>query len=97
MNSTETFTSLYWEDDEEQTDQGESEQMLLIYHVNQAIDRSKIGAPGCLSWLSTWLLVSAQVMISWFVFKPRFGLCADSVEPAGDILFVCLSLSQRNK
>ena len=34
----------------------------------------KIGAPVCLSWLSVWLLVSAQVMISHFLSSsPTLG------------------------
>ena len=47
-----------------------------------------VGAPGWLSRLSVCLLVSAHVMISWFVssFQPCIGLCADSVEPAWDSL-----------
>ena len=53
------------------------------------------------------LLISAQVMISWFrEFQPHIGLCADSVEPAWDslsLLFLCpyptrtLSLSLKIK
>ena len=42
-----------------------------------------LGAPGWLSQSSVQLLVSAQVMISWFhEFKPHVGLHADGAEPA---------------
>ena len=43
-------------------------------------------APGWLSPLSIWVLISAQVMISVWEFEPHIGLCADSVEPAWDSL-----------
>ena len=44
-------------------------------------------------WSSIQLSVSAQVMTSRFrEFKPRVGLCADSVEPAWDPLSLSLSL-----
>ena len=51
------------------------------------------GAPGWLSWLSVQLLVSAQVMISWFhEFEPHTGLCTASTEPAWDSLSLPFSL-----
>ena len=51
------------------------------------------GALGWLHWLSVWLLVSAQVMISQFCeFEPCIGLCAGSAEPAWDSLSFSLSL-----
>ena len=36
-------------------------------------------APDCCIWLSICLLISAQVMISWFVswMEPYIGLCTD--------------------
>ena len=49
------------------------------------------GEPAWLSWLSVRLLVSAQVMISWFVSSSPLGLCADSTEPAWDSLSPSLS------
>ena len=50
------------------------------------------GVPGWLSPLSIWLLVSVQVMISWFCeFEPHDWLCADSAEPAWDSLSPSLS------
>ena len=60
-----------------------------------------MGAPGWLSPLSNRLLVSAQVMISRFMsfsptsgaVEPRFGLCTDIVEAAGDSLTVPHSLA----
>ena len=55
--------------------------------------RTQIGAPGWLSRLSAWLLVSAQVMISRFhEFKPCIRLCADSVESPWDSLTPFLSV-----
>ena len=65
------------------------------------------GAPEWLSRLGIWLLVLAQVMISFMVceFEPRIGLCADSAEPAWDSLSLslcpspasALSVSLKNK
>ena len=52
-----------------------------------------MGVPGWLSQLSVRLLISAQVMISWFrEFEPCIGLCVDSGEPAWDSLSPHLSL-----
>ena len=49
------------------------------------------GAPGRLSRLGDRLLVLAQVMISQFCeFEPHVGLCAGSVGPAWDSLFLSL-------
>ena len=45
------------------------------------------GAPGWLSWLSIWVLISVRVMISRVhEIEPCVRLCADSVEPAWDCL-----------
>ena len=42
---------------------------------------------GRLSQLSVRLLISAQVMTSWFLeFKPHISICASSAEPAWDFL-----------
>ena len=50
------------------------------------------GAPGWLSQLGVQLLVSAQVVISWFrEFEPHIGLCAGRSEPAWDSLSPSLS------
>ena len=55
----------------------------------------QIGLPRWPSWLSVWLLILVQVMISQFLgFKPHVGLCAGSTEPAWDSLsppFLCPS------
>ena len=56
------------------------------------------GAPGWLSQLGVWLLILAQVMISWFVgLSPTLGsqlqLHAGSGEPTWDSLSLFLSLS----
>ena len=46
-----------------------------------------LGAPEWLSQLSTQLLVSAQVMISWFAgSSPMSGSAAGSTEPSWDSL-----------
>ena len=56
-------------------------------------DAKEKGAPGWLSQVSVWLLVLAQITISQFCeIEPRVRLCADSVEPAWDSLFLSLSV-----
>ena len=47
-----------------------------LFKLSMLKDQLKkiLGVPGWLSWLSIWLLISAQVMISWFVSSsPKTG------------------------
>ena len=54
---------------------------------NPSLKKKKPGAPGWLHGLSIGLLISAHVMISWFVSSsPHISLCADGAEPAWDSL-----------
>ena len=51
----------------------------------------KIGAPGWLSWLSIWLLVSAQVNdVMVRETEPHVQLCTESSEAAWDFLFLSM-------
>ena len=65
--------------------------LLLATIINEL--RISYGAPGWFSWLSVQLLVSAQVMISWFMSSSPHQVHAGGAESAWDSLSLLLSVS----
>ena len=68
--------------------------------VSQNIkNRTTLGVPGWLSWLSIWLLVSfgSDHDLTVHGIEPHSGLCADSVEPTCDSLSLCVCPSTAHK
>ena len=63
-----------------------------VFYSGIQINKFIVGVSGQFSQLSTWLLISAQVMIlKVHGIKPRVWFRADSIEPGWDSLSLPLS------